>query len=831
MTSYRPHLVWRPARAFWLALALTLTFVPAAVAVVYGIQDETTRILANDVLFPFYGFLITGIFGVAAWRSGQHSHPLGIAWWVLMAAQLLWTLGDLTWGILEAGLKIQPFPSLADGFYLSYYGVFLAGVLLLPSERRSTLDRVKRLLDAMLVFLAASGIFWVFWLGPYAQSLDTSDPVTLFFSLAYPVGDMVLIWSTTTLLLRPLRAQPRWPLVLLGLSAVAGAAADVAYTHQTINNTYVSGSLIDLGWMVVMVLSLWAAALQAAAPVELLKHTTRAADVPEPAWFKYGRRALPYAAIVGAFGLLYWVRNAEDLALAQPEVIERAVAALVLLVLVRQLLTLIENARLSVKLQAELKERREVEATLRNEIAERRRVEEALRESQERLLHDAVHDSLTGLPNRTLFMDRLERAVERGKRKPNQRFAVLFLDFDGFKYVNDSLGHPLGDQLLVLAAGRLQSCVRSSDTLARLGGDEFVMLLDDLQVVSDATEIAERTLGVLKQPFDLDGHSLTLSASIGVVFSGAGLLQADDILRDADIAMYQAKQAGKARYAVFDAGMGAKALARMDLERELRGAIERQELRLQYQPIIDTRTRQLIGFEALLRWRHPRLGNIPPGDFIPIAEETGLIVAIGQMVLWEACRQMVAWQRTLPCADPVCTISINLSTRQFRQPDLVEQVQQALHETGLAAACLNLEVTESVIIGDAAAAVATLRNLRALGVNLHIDDFGTGYSSLSYLHQFPIDTLKIDRAFIAGLDRDGRTRRLVDNIVTLAHDLGLKVVAEGVETLEQVALIDEIGCEQMQGYVFSRPLEAAGVPEFVSRFARHHTAPLDAGRL
>ncbi len=806
------------ARVIGLSAGLTLTFVPAAVVIVYGMPDTPFRLLANDVLYPALGLFITALCSYAAWRSGKHSRQIGIAWWVIAAAQLTWLMGDSVWGILEVGLHIQPYPSVADGFYLAYYGFFLAGVLLLPSERRSPLARIKRLLDAGVVMLVASVIFWIFWLGPLAQTFEAADAATLFFSVAYPVGDLVLIWSITVLLMRPLRAQPRWPLVLLGLSAVAGTVADIAYTHQTMNGTYVSGNLVDLGWLAVMMLSLWAGALQAIAPVEQYRAVPEAVERREPSWLTYGRLALPYVSVIGAFGLLYVARHTQDPALAQPEAIEQAVAALVLLILVRQLLTLIENARLSAKLRAELGERHQVEASLRQEIAERARIEDALRLSEAQLSHDAVHDALTGLPNRALFMDRLERSIERGKRNPTHRFAVLFLDFDGFKFVNDSLGHPIGDRLLVLASARLQACVRSADTIARVGGDEFVLLLEDIGAADDATAAADRMQATLATPFDLEGHVVMLSASIGIVLSGAGLHPADDIVRDADIAMYQAKQAGKARHAVFDARMGAKVLARMNLENELRGAIERSEFRLQYQPIIDSRTRRLTGFEALLRWRHPRLGNIPPGDFIPIAEETGLIVPIGEIVLWEACRQMVAWQRSLACPEPHCSISINLSTRQFRQPDLVEQVARVLRETGLAPTCLNLEVTESVIIGDAAAAVATMRALRALGVNLHIDDFGTGYSSLSYLYQFPIDTLKIDRAFISGLGHDERSRSLVDNIVTLAHDLGLTVVAEGVETADQAALIESVGCERMQGFAFSRPLEAANVPEFVARF-------------
>ncbi len=802
-----------------LAVAATLIFGLTTVGYTFGVADEATRIWASDILNPVLGFAVVLLFGYAAWRSGRYSRALGIAWWALTAAQVCWFLGDLFWGILEVGLHIEPYPSIADAFYILYYAVFLVGVILLPSERQSVVDRIRRLLDAGVVMLAATVVFWLFWLGPLLSTVDTTDPWTLFFSLAYPISDLVLIWSTLTLLLRRLRAQPSLPLVLLGISAMVGTASDVIYTAKTLDGTYASGTWLDLGWVAVLLISLWAAAHQANADPEKLKldeAPTVAADHGRLAWL---RLSLPYLSLIGAFVLLALVQNnaAGVQSVVESRDLELAIVALVFLIGARQVLTLVDNARLSTRLQVQLGQQQAVESALRLEIAERKRIEDALRESQERLSHDAVHDTLTGLPNRALFIDRLERSVERGKRNPGHRFAVYLLDFDGFKSVNDRLGHPLGDALLIHAAARLKQCLRSSDTVARLGSDEFVVLLEDVEDVQAATTAAERLQAALSEGFDLTGNKVALSASIGIVVSGAGLHLAEDILRNADIAMGQAKLAGKARHAVFDASMGARALARLDLESEMRGAIERQEFRLQYQPIVDARTRRLVGLEALLRWRHPRLGNISPGDFIPIAEDTGLIVPIGTVVLREACRQMVEWQLGLNDIGAQSTININLSARQFRQPDLVAQVTRVLQESGLPPQCLNLEVTESVIIGDAAAAVSTMRSLHALGVKLHIDDFGTGYSSLSYLYQFPIDTLKIDRAFVAGLSRDGRNRRIVDNIVALAHDLGLTVIAEGVETADQATLIESIGCEQMQGFYFSKPLDATAVPDAVAR--------------
>ncbi|MFQ5857549.1 MAG: EAL domain-containing protein [Anaerolineae bacterium] len=438
------------------------------------------------------------------------------------------------------------------------------------------------------------------------------------------------------------------------------------------------------------------------------------------------------------------------------------------------------------------------------DITERKRAEE-------QLLHGAFHDALTGLPNRALFMDRLGRSIERAKRREDHLFAVLFLDLDRFKVVNDSLGHTIGDQLLIAMAPRLEGCVRATDTVARLGGDEFVILLEDIEAVSDATRVAGRIREVLTVPFNLDGHEMFTTASIGIVLSATSYEQPEDILRDADIAMYRAKALGKARYELFDAAMRDHVVARLRLETDLRRAIERQEFEIHYQPIVSLADGRIAGFEALLRWQHPEHGLVSPGEFIPVAEETGLIVPIDQWVLRETCGQMRAWQAQFP-ADPPLTISVNLSSKQFAQPDLIEQIEQVLRETGLDARSLKLEITESVIMENGESAAVMLSRLRALGVQVHMDDFGTGYSSLSYLHQFPIDTIKIDRSFIGKMGVDGNNSEIAQAIVMLARDLGMDVIAEGVETAEQLVRLRALECEYGQGYHFSKPLdsEAAG---------------------
>ncbi|HEY9750136.1 MAG TPA: EAL domain-containing protein [Allocoleopsis sp.] len=422
------------------------------------------------------------------------------------------------------------------------------------------------------------------------------------------------------------------------------------------------------------------------------------------------------------------------------------------------------------------------------------------------LVHDAYHDALTGLPNRSLFIDRLKQAIARTRRRSHHAFAVLFLDLDRFKVINDSLGHLVGDQLLVAIAERLAKCLDPAHTIARLGGDEFTILLDPMEAANDATTVAEQIHQALQQPFNLNGHEVFTTASIGVAFSGTGYVQPEEVLRDADAALYHAKEQGKARFAVFDTTMHHQAMSLLQLEMALRWAIERQELRVFYQPIVSLTTGRIVGFEALVRWIHPERGLVSPAEFIPVAEETGLIVAIGQGVLIESCQQLRQWQTQFPTASAL-TISVNLSSRQFSQPDLVEQVAQVLQETGLSPQSLKLEITESGIMNNAESA-ALLRQLQTLKVQLCIDDFGTGYSSLSRLRQFPIHTLKIDRSFVGTMRESVEDAEVVQAIITLAHNLGMDVVAEGIETPEQLAHLRRLHCEQGQGYLFSKPLNS-----------------------
>ncbi len=446
---------------------------------------------------------------------------------------------------------------------------------------------------------------------------------------------------------------------------------------------------------------------------------------------------------------------------------------------------------------------------LSRHISEQNRISRELAESREHFRRAAFHDALTGLPNRSLLTDRLRQAIQHTVEREDHHYGVLFLDMDRFKNINDSLGHVAGDRFLVMIARRLENCVRPGDMVARLGGDEFAILLDNLEDFEDAERVAARVQKELTRPFNLNGHEVYTTASIGITLSTIGYEHPENVLRDADTAMYRAKENGKARHEVFDTVMHARAVALLQLESDLRRAVERGELRVHYQPIVRIEDEKIAGFEALVRWQHPERGLVPPGEFIPVAEETGLIVEIGQWVLEESCRQMREWQKLSPVFRPL-TVSVNLSCKQFAQPDLIERIKRTLRETDLDPRCLKLEITESVMMQSAETASSMLKQLRALGIHVGIDDFGTGYSSLSYLHRFPVNQLKIDRYFIGRMGAGDENSEIVRTIITLGSNLGMEIVAEGIETVEQLAQLRALKCEYGQGYFFSKPLEGQG---------------------
>ncbi len=434
---------------------------------------------------------------------------------------------------------------------------------------------------------------------------------------------------------------------------------------------------------------------------------------------------------------------------------------------------------------------------------------------ENQLSHQALHDPLTSLPNRVLFRNRLEHALARSDRR-HIPLGILFLDLDNFKNVNDSLGHAAGDRLLVAVAERLSICLRVGDTAARLSGDEFAVLVEEAVNPGDALAIAERITEVLRAPFIIDGKEIIIGTSVGITITTTGKENPEELLRNADVAMYTAKSQGKGRYVVFENKMHAALVERIEIENDLRRAVEREELTLNYQPIIELQTGRITGMEALARWTHPTRGMISPMEFIPVAEETGLIIPLGRWVLETACEQARAWQNQYFGEEPF-TITVNLSGRQFQQANLIETIKTALKKSGLPPACLVLEITESMMLQNTEATILKLHEIKDLGVRLAIDDFGTGYSALSYLERFPVDILKIDKSFVDKISSGGREGAAVARaIITMSDTLRMKTVAEGIEEIEQKEVLQGLGCEFGQGFHFARPLDTAAMNEFLS---------------
>lgn len=471
--------------------------------------------------------------------------------------------------------------------------------------------------------------------------------------------------------------------------------------------------------------------------------------------------------------------------------------------------------------QAEKAEQRRLEdaekhiAELNIHLAEQELISDQLQASKLRFQYAALHDALTGLPNRSFFFDQIRAQLERCKHDTNYGFSVLFMDLDRFKNINDSMGHAMGDKVLIEVGHCLEKTVRQDDTVARLGGDEFALILPGIAQTKDVMAFAERIRAALSKPFLVDKHQVFTGTSIGVSINDHEYSEPEDMLRDADIAMYHAKE-NKLGCAVFDRELRVKAVNTIQLESDLRHAVERLEFRLFLQPIVSLDNGSLAGFEALMRWQHPEKGMISPNDFIPIAENTGQIVPMTNWILWQACSQLSRW-RWRSADNRSLLVSVNLSGKHFTQSDLVAQVKQTLNDTGLDARCLKLEITESAVMENAEETIKILKSLREIGVQLSIDDFGTGYSSLSYLHRFPIDTLKVDRSFVSRMGSDEESSEIVKTIVTLAHNLNLDVIAEGVETIEQLEKLRSFGCRYAQGFLFAKPMPQEEMDKALTR--------------
>jgi diguanylate cyclase len=747
---------------------------------------------AQDVIY-----LVIGIASVAAILIGTAlHHPQDrLSWYLLAAGGACFTVGDAAQNAYGLILhRAVPYPSVGDLLYLAGYPFIFAGILRLTSSPGRGARREDNA-DAAIMAMAGLTVWWQFLMDSYVhnESLAASGKL---LTLAYPIMDVVLVFIVFRALLFGRVNQPFHKLLALALGAMF--LSDFVYDLLVRRNQYATGNAVDALFLLEYVL-IGAAALhpsmaQAVTPTPQQKANIYVRE-------NDGRRRIPVVAFAGFVPpslLLVAICLGASVNVPVLSGICIAVFALIYLRLM-WLIGTITGQTSEIEAHA-----RALEASLR----QREALESDLR-------HLAFHDELTGLANRALLHDRVEQALASAQRT-GQTVALCFGDLDGFKTVNDTLGHHVGDSVLVRASRLLTSIVRPGDTVARLGGDEFAVLMVDVGRPDAAVDFAHRVVAVLRDAPDFEGTQVGLSISVGVAYGEPGKTT-EQLLSEADSAMYEAKETGKNRVEVFRSSMRSRMLERLDLTSGFRWALGRSEFFLEYQPIVSLADQRLVGFEALVRWNHPRLGEVEPLRFIPIAEETGFIVPLGRWVLVEACEQLAAW--STESGQPL-TLSVNLSRRQLISPHLTDEVRTALALSGVDPHQLMLEVTESVLMEDPLRATQALSDLRSLGIRIAVDDFGTGYSSLSHLQRFPVDVLKIDKSFIDPLAlQSPESSALVTAIIGLAGTLGLDVIAEGIEHQSQLHRLVELGCHRGQGFLMARPLGPDAAETFITEYA------------
>lgn len=769
--------------------------------------NSDNKFQISDIAFILLNALSVWTVFLAARFTKPESSQKSLAWYLIASAQLLFVIGDVIWYVFEGILFIEPYPSLADLFYMLYYPVILVGIFIFPRIKTSKFEYKKSTIDFLLTLLSAGLVSWFFLLSPASSGLEQESFLVKFLSIAYPAADLVLLLMLLILIYNYPRGREHGALFFLILSILVQIISDVIFSYQSLIDSYISGSWVDCGWLFGYLFLGLAGITQI--QVEQKERNKKdilnfLSNIELGKFVKGVQKYLPYFFVFTSYSVLvFYVAN---------EIPERflvlviGIGLIIFLSMLRQFLVILENEKLNKELEISLSDLSEknyqIENTnveLRHEITQRKKIEE-------QLSFDALHDCLTKLPNRTLLLDRLNHAIEIAKRNSDFSFSVLFLDLDQFKNVNDTMGHSIGDELLKKFSERVQGCIRNSDTFARLGGDEFAILLENHDTADEATHVADRIQECMREPYLFTGQNFFITASIGIVNEiSKDYNNAEEILRDADIAMYRAKELGKDRYQIFSSSMRVEMLSKITLESQLRTALEEKSFVIHYQPIFSLENNKLVGFEALLRWNHPQLGLLMPMDFLSVAESSGLILEIGNWALQESCMQMKKWIDEYPEFSDL-SVNINFSQKQVIQPDFIERIKDMLQRTGLPARNIHIDIAETVLMNNKGLAEKISKELFKLGIDLQIDDFGSGYSAIRYLQHIPVNSIKIDGLFIKDIEKNKKSTQLVQTMINMAEDLNVKIIAEGIETKEQLLKLKTMTCEYGQGFYLSYPM-------------------------
>ncbi|MGB6406680.1 MAG: DUF4084 domain-containing protein [Planococcus donghaensis] len=709
---------------------------------------------------------------------------------------LLLSLGSLSYVIAESISTISytifnvtmGYPGPPDLFYFLQIVFYLAAFVYQLKQREEISYQIKFLFDMMILITVSTALSWHFLI-QHVLPGQTASPLLIVLSLAYPIGDLLLMFGVISLYIGFSHTLPYQVAALIITGLIFQVFADTAHLYSTLSDTYSSGNLYDPLWG----LSLLLVALAGLHALEPSKRRSSKLTVTPTEEHVSVRILLPYFSLMILF-IVMTLEQKEDMT---GLIIGAGIAAF--LILTRQIFTIVDNQRL-------LSNYNQLTSVLEHKI-EQRTVEvtssnNQLKETVHQMKHMAYHDVLSGLPNRRLFLEKLEASIVEAKHK-SHKLAVVFIDLDRFKNINDTFGHEFGDLLLQAFSQRILDNLRSIDTLSRQGGDEFTLLLNAIKEEKDIAPIIHKLQKALEKPLIIKNQELYISMSIGISVYPKDGDTTDELLKNADNAMYSAKEKGRNNYQFFSKNMAFVAARKTALEGDLNRAVINKEFTLHYQPQILAKTGEIIGMEALIRWQKNDGSIVSPGEFIPLAEETRLILPIGEWVLYTACQQAKKWHDD---GNSHLKLAVNLSSLQFMHDDLITTIQKVLKTTGFNASSLELEITESVVLDDAEKAIARMQTLREIGVQIAIDDFGTGYSSLSYLKRFPLNNLKIAQPFVQDMATNPRDKSLVEAMIFIAHSLDMSVIAEGVETEEQLALLQDLGCDEIQGFLFSKPL-------------------------